>query len=195
MLLRPTRIVRATTEQELDSALGSADQVIVEGDGRLLSYAVARASSDPQNRIDVKIGGQYAAGDSVIVGTTDTRSNISVFLLLGLACLVAVFAVDGHVTIVAMVALFLIAAIARGRNVEIRRRATRRLDDDVRMLPLWLHRGSPVWKVTEKVTGRVVITKVRTRATKQGALAAMDEEIGDGRFQTLPQWMLRKRIE
>jgi hypothetical protein len=171
MLLRPTRIVRATTEQELDSALGSADQVIVEGDGRLLSYAVARASSDPQNRIDVKIGGQYAAGDSVIVGTTDTRSNISVFLLLGLACLVAVFAVDGHVTIVAMVALFLIAAIARGRNVEIS------------------------WKVTEKVTGRVVITKVRTRATKQGALAAMDEEIGDGRFQTLPQWMLRKRIE
>jgi hypothetical protein len=168
MLLRPTRIVRATTEQELDSALGSADQVIVEGDDRLLSYAVARASSDPQNRIDVKIGGQDAAGDSVIVGTTDTRSNI---YLLGLACLVAVLAVDGHVTIVAIVALFLIAAIARGRNVEIRRRATRRLDDDVRMLPLWLHRGSPVWKVTEKVTGRVVITKVRTRATKQGAAA------------------------
>ena len=48
------------------------------------------------------------------------------------------------VTIAAITALFLVArqAIAGGRNVEIS------------------------WKVTEKVSGRVVITKVRTRAQK-----------------------------
>jgi hypothetical protein len=48
------------------------------------------------------------------------------------------------------VALFLIArqAIAGGRNVEIS------------------------WKVTEKVSGRVVITKVRTPVRRQRAVAA-----------------------
>lgn len=52
-------------------------------------------------------------------------------------------------SIVAIIALFLIArqAISSGRNVQIS------------------------WKVTEKVTGRVVITKVRERATK-GRVAA-----------------------
>jgi hypothetical protein len=54
------------------------------------------------------------------------------------------------VAIVAIVALFLIArqAIAGGRNVEIS------------------------WKVTEKVSGRVVITKVRTPVRRQRAVAA-----------------------
>jgi hypothetical protein len=53
------------------------------------------------------------------------------------------------VSIVAVIALFLIArqAIAGGRNVEIS------------------------WKVTEKVTGRVVITKVRTQANKRRVAA------------------------
>jgi hypothetical protein len=53
------------------------------------------------------------------------------------------------VAIVAIVALFLIArqAISTGRNVEIS------------------------WKVTEKVSGRVVITKVRQHATKGRAAA------------------------
>ena len=39
MLFQPKRIIHATTEQEIDAALESADQVIVEGDDRLLSYA------------------------------------------------------------------------------------------------------------------------------------------------------------
>jgi hypothetical protein len=53
------------------------------------------------------------------------------------------------VSIIAILALFFIArqAITSGRNVEIS------------------------WKVTEKITGRVVITKVRTRATKERATA------------------------
>jgi hypothetical protein len=44
MQWRPTRIVRANTEAEVDAALGSADKVVVEGDDRLLSYAVSKAS-------------------------------------------------------------------------------------------------------------------------------------------------------
>ena len=53
------------------------------------------------------------------------------------------------VSMVAILALFFITrqAITGGRNVEIS------------------------WKVTEKITGRVVITKVRTRATKERATA------------------------
>ncbi len=53
------------------------------------------------------------------------------------------------VSIVAIIALFFIArqAITGGRNVEIS------------------------WKVTEKVTGRVVITKVRTPAAQKRAAA------------------------
>jgi len=58
MMFRPTRIVRVTSRQELDSALGSADQLIVEGDEGLLSYAVAKASSDPQNRIAIELEGK-----------------------------------------------------------------------------------------------------------------------------------------
>jgi hypothetical protein len=42
MPLRAARIVHVTTEQELDDALATADQVIVEGDHRLLSLAVRR---------------------------------------------------------------------------------------------------------------------------------------------------------
>ena len=56
MLFRPKRIVHATTEQEIDSALATADQVIVEGDDQLLSYAVGKASADPQNKITVETG-------------------------------------------------------------------------------------------------------------------------------------------
>jgi hypothetical protein len=55
MRLRPARIVRATNEQEVDSALSSADQVIVEGDDRLLSYAVAKASIDSENEITIEL--------------------------------------------------------------------------------------------------------------------------------------------
>jgi hypothetical protein len=67
MLLRRGRIVRVRTEQEFDSALGSSDQVIVEGDDRLLSYAVAKASDDAQNRIDVEVeGGSISVGPDAL---------------------------------------------------------------------------------------------------------------------------------
>ena len=56
MLFRPTRTVRVTTEQELDSALASADQVIVEGNDKLLSYAAAKALRDPDNHIALEVG-------------------------------------------------------------------------------------------------------------------------------------------
>jgi hypothetical protein len=58
LLFRPPRIIRVTTEQELDSALASADQVIVEGDDRLLSYAATKASGDPENHVAVEVGGR-----------------------------------------------------------------------------------------------------------------------------------------
>jgi hypothetical protein len=59
MQWRPTRIVRATTEAEVDAALASADKVVVEGDDRLLSYAASKASGDPDNRIAVEIGDDH----------------------------------------------------------------------------------------------------------------------------------------
>lgn len=238
MRLHPARIVRATNEQELDSALLSADQVIVEGDDRLLSYAVAKASTDSENQIAIELPlrsfsvDQYSAnvitdspsahigprGDleelrlADVDGVRAVRSffpfprsrTIRILLfVIPLLVLLVVFAsywsipqvhqitsgssspsvITNHgvitdpgtgadvkvtsppstdvyyalhalawpaVSIVAIVALFLIArqAIAGGRNVEIS------------------------WKVTEKVSGRVVITKVTTRATKQRAAAA-----------------------
>src|SRR5215472_10524793 len=51
-MLPRARIVRVTTKEALDATLllGTADQVIVEGDEQLLSYAIAKASGDPQNR-------------------------------------------------------------------------------------------------------------------------------------------------
>jgi hypothetical protein len=61
MPLRTARVVRVTTERELDDALASADQVIVEGDDRLLSLAVAKASSDPENDISLQIEGERTA--------------------------------------------------------------------------------------------------------------------------------------
>jgi len=248
MRLRPARIVRATNEQELDSALSSADQVIVEGDDRLLSYAVAKASTDSENQIAIELWPHSSSVDdyaaNVITDSPATHIGpssadlekiriadvqeiraflpfpksrtirILLFVLPLLVLLVALASywsipqvhqttsgssspviTDGGtgvvkvepsssapvepsssvpvetsssapkpndvysglhalawpaVSIVAIVALFLIArqAIAGGRNVEIS------------------------WKVTEKVSGRVVITKVRTRATKQRVAAA-----------------------
>jgi hypothetical protein len=234
MLFRQTRVARVTTEQELDSALTSADQVIVEGDDRLLSYAATKASRDPGNRVDVEVAGRSISvgsntlGDSLAIEDTakDDRARHGPFATdpspavapapvvhkrqtafprarrpvwmvavlcaaIGLAAGAAFYwasPIAQHevpaatsnaqapvvpapspvpaipqslpnsgdtfrvlqslawpaVAIVAIAALFFIArqAIAGGRNVEI------------------------TWKVTEKVAGRVVITKVRTRAGK-----------------------------
>jgi hypothetical protein len=57
-MLRPVRTVHATTKGEIDAALATADQVSVEGDDELLSYAVAKASKDPENSIAVQVDGQ-----------------------------------------------------------------------------------------------------------------------------------------
>jgi hypothetical protein len=240
MLFRPTRVIHVTSKDELDSALLSADQVIVEGDDQLLSYAAARASHDPElASVDVQIGGRsisvgrdaigsvLVTGDGNRVSTVDSPGigeplpppparrtaaparRLSFLLPLGLSVAFGLAALaiwyfvwpaadfvhlttagsqspavsagrDGNiispnplpppsptspgpnsvpqilqslawpaVAIAAILALFLIArqAIAGGRNVEIS------------------------WKVTEKVSGRVVITKVRSRA-KNARLAA-----------------------
>jgi hypothetical protein len=45
-MLRPVRTVRVTSKEELDAALASADQITVEGDDELLTYAVNRAAGD-----------------------------------------------------------------------------------------------------------------------------------------------------
>lgn len=212
MLFRRARIIRVTTEQELESALQSADQVIVEGDDRLLSYAVARASNDPADHL---VGAnppwpgkspellrgrlirerliEAAPMAQAASGGRRCPILVTMFCLLFLALLIIALAYylpfeslppvtqasrappppSGPllgpspppplapannlpaiiqalawpaVTIALIAALYFVArqAIAGGQNVEIS------------------------WKVTEKVTGRVLITRVRTRAEKRG---------------------------
>ena len=46
---RPARTVRVRTKEELDAAFATADQIVVDGDDSLLSYAVSKASNDPEN--------------------------------------------------------------------------------------------------------------------------------------------------
>ncbi len=247
MLFRPARVIRVTTEQELDSALATADQVIVEGDDRLLSYAATRASGDPKNSVAVEVGGrsisvgadfpgttwmEHGSEDSAAlpgpaeVGATSARLagrrgpvwKIALYVVLPcllLGVLGGSFVLQTRlpsplpaapvvtpppttqperpnaaplrappgaagptrgihvspgpppaaaspdvaavlqtlawpaVSIVAIVALFFIArqAIAGGRNVEVS------------------------WKVTEKIAGRVVITKVRTPVRRERSAA------------------------
>jgi hypothetical protein len=159
MRFRPARIVRVTHESELDAALASADQIVVEGDDRLLTLAVSRATGDPGNRIDLDLNGDmlYGTGDAgdlfgdakAAAFTFDGKKAAwrrpllwagIVLLLLALAGAASVLPSLAWpaMAIVAGVALFFIArqAIARGRNVDIR------------------------WK-SERFAGRVVITKVR----------------------------------
>jgi hypothetical protein len=195
MQFRPSRVVTVTTQEELDSAFGSADELIVEGDDALLSYAANKASGDPGSTVAVETG---AAAVSVAASQAQPwRRRWLLPLAAVLVLIVALLGAGvyffvpfpeaaappthhheaGHpglpsfpdlgpaqetgaegpsewaplmwpaVSIVAILALFLIArqAIAGGRNVEIS------------------------WKVSEKVSGRVVITKVRTPARRQRA--------------------------
>src|SRR5258708_14414693 len=72
MQFRPARIIRVPTGQELDSAVGSADQVIVEGDDQLLSYAVTKASNDPLSRIAVEIWGRSISVGADAIGPVGT---------------------------------------------------------------------------------------------------------------------------
>jgi hypothetical protein len=172
MQWRQTRIARATNEKEVDSALESAEKVIVEGDDHLLSYAVAKASRDPEKDIEIQtekeIEGKVIPDPPLLPPNRSTpepftKSIVVLIVLLFIMSLIAVFntllsdrdaptlvriLIWPTVIVTATAALFLIAwrAIGAGRNV------------------------AASWKVTENVTGRVVISKVRTRAAKRGAV-------------------------
>jgi hypothetical protein len=220
MLSRPpARVVRVTSKEELDSALVSADQVIVEGNDELLSYAATKASQDSElSKVEIEITNNiyalaerdHASGLYNIDGLDERdfldpkvaplppqpslpRSRlIRRILVLGFSIAFALMVLPTiswlffvapssdsspnlplpnpppppspttssvpqileaivwpTVAIVAIIALFFIArqAIAGGRNVEIS------------------------WKVTEKVTGRMVITKVRSKASNARSAA------------------------
>jgi hypothetical protein len=182
-MLRPVRTVRATTKEEVDAALAAADQITVEGDDELLTYAVNKAAGDSENRItlDLEADGPPAAEQEVERVVIAARARpvpplpkrrsplpylfgvVAALLVIGVAAVVSVRPHPEYlgeppptdfsglawpaVAIVAIVALFLIArqAISSGSNVTIQ------------------------WKVTEKVSGKVVITKVRERAPRQRA--------------------------
>jgi hypothetical protein len=255
-VLRPVQTVLATSKEELDAALATAtaDQITVEGDDELLSYAVNKAATDPENRVAVEVAGpanpdvalrhtlteiladhsdqdlEGALAEATMVPTPRPAAPVRATVgsggfnalsakpllrvgkwLLWILAVVGVFLAGyglflyaaftrwpdllpyllpalGHVgnnkpapappiaaspppelpptpssdfwanfpsllwplvAIVAIGALFLIArqAISSGSNVTIQ------------------------WKVTEKVSGRVVITKVRERSTKSRAAA------------------------
>jgi len=242
-MLTPVRTVRATTREEIDAALATADQVTVEGDDELLTYAVNKASSDPDNQVAIELEDRRPAVPARAFGRLSPRVIIigTAIVIVALVGLLAILLTtkpsaeapplatppapatpsiclaaepwttcpllqplprgaacicntpDGHplsgvvveahpeappeptwqptwqptswsssdlwpnlpsllwplVAIVAIVALFLIAwkAISSGSNVTIQ------------------------WKVTEKVSGRVVITKVRERAPRQSKAA------------------------
>jgi hypothetical protein len=189
MRFRPSRVVKVTTPEELDSAFASADRLIVEGDDTLLSYAATKAAAGSGNEVQIEIGHEtLATAASRRMLPIAIAALVAVVGLLGAGIYVFVpfpeaAAPTSHyqhkletlngglsqptevgaqgpsewapflwpaVSIVAILALFLIArqAIAGGRNVEIS------------------------WKVTEKVSGRVVITKVRTPIRRQRVLTA-----------------------
>jgi hypothetical protein len=216
-MLRPVKTVRATTKEEVDAALDTADQITVEGDDELLAYAVNKASSDPENRIRITPGllalspqrvdfaresqkpleevlkivrvlsglsPEKAAEPARLVETHKAVRRTVVIAATAFVALLVIGVAIGWflswapapppppsaeaprpneiwtnlpsllwplVAIVAIVALFLIAwkAISSGSNVTIQ------------------------WKVTEKVSGRVVITKVRERAPRQRAASGL----------------------
>lgn len=76
MRFRPTRVVHVTTKEALDSALVSADQVVVEGDDQLLSYAAAKASHDPElARVDIEIAGRSISVGRDAVGSIAVGGN------------------------------------------------------------------------------------------------------------------------
>ena len=217
-MVRPTRTVRVTSKEEVDAALATADQVVVEGDDELLTYAINTAEAGAFKKefvgVTVRLGANSAAalagGKAPVreAHATEARSRSRSGIAIGVA-VVALLIIAGAigwylrragelavqsfpppslttvppsplpvpppasapvltpplpllgwgesvppllwplVAIVAIVALFLIArqAISSGSNVTI------------------------VWKVTEKVSGRVVITKVRQQAQRRRAAA------------------------
>jgi hypothetical protein len=71
-MLRPVRTVTVTSKEELDAALASADQITVEGDDELLTYAVNEAAGDPGNRVVVETE-EIAADKGVTRGWINQR--------------------------------------------------------------------------------------------------------------------------
>jgi hypothetical protein len=155
---RPPEAITVTTEEGFDAAFASVDRIVVEGDEQLLSYAVAKAM-EPGD----EARGKHPWTPILLAVIGLALAVMLVFLLWGAAPhkpggalafygsrLLAASPSQSlawlAVAIVAIVAVTLIArqAIAGGSNVEIS------------------------WKVTEKVTGRVVITKVQTRRKIRG---------------------------
>jgi hypothetical protein len=75
-MLRPVRTARATTKEEVDAALATADQITVEGDDELLSYAINKAAVDPENRVTVDTTGSQAVKHVQVAGSgTEQRAE------------------------------------------------------------------------------------------------------------------------
>src|SRR5271168_3032322 len=87
MQFRPSRVVTVTTQQELDSAFGSADELIVEGDDALLSYAATKASGDPDSTVAVELGHETLA-----VGAPPKRRGVMAGVAVALVVAVALLA-------------------------------------------------------------------------------------------------------
>src|SRR5690348_1333426 len=60
-MLRPVRTARVTTKRELDAALATADQVTIEGDDDLLSYAMNKAAGNPENQVAIEFEDRHPA--------------------------------------------------------------------------------------------------------------------------------------
>ncbi len=169
------REVRVTSRAELDAALRSADRIVIEDDPGLTAYARHIAGGDPALAIatarrlrpiaDLERDAHVATLSRAprlwpwVAGAAGLAVAAGAALLLEhfarpesaaarRAALVPAARIDPAtlawpaVTVALIVALYLIArqAIASGRDVQI------------------------AWQITEKVGGRVVITRVRGRA-------------------------------
>ena len=165
-----TRVVHAISRAEIDAALQAADEVVVEGDEELLSYAATKATRETSftkltkialleiifgvvGILCLAIGGIYyfldhQTGSTLVYPphpsdppaiTPDSVGAQNSFLE------VLPSIVWPLVVLVAILAVFSIMrkSIDSGSNVEVS------------------------WKVTERFSGRLVITKVTTRTSKR----------------------------
>lgn len=89
-MLRPVRTVSVTTKEELDEALATADQITVEGDDRLLSYAATKAAGDAGNRIDIEIPPPVTASAPTLLTRKRSRQRRFALALLPLVLFLAI---------------------------------------------------------------------------------------------------------
>ncbi len=100
-MLRPVRTVRVTTKEELDAALPTADQITIEGDDELLTYAVNKAvKDDPETRVAIEVQGRHrngvAFGEELhAVAATSRRRAISSVTLAATSLLLFMAVVGG----------------------------------------------------------------------------------------------------